>query len=416
MVEEKSLALAKQAPMTKLLVVMFSVTLIVLAISMLSVLPLFSSSTSSASIQHVVLIMMEDKGYQQIIGNNSALYENYLASNYAVVTNYHSSAILGEQNYLEITSGSNASLTNCDPTYCNTENSNIFSLLQNHGYTWNDYAESMPSNCYKNNYGTLPNVYLDRHNPPLYYTNIASACKTDDVPLGNITTETGPFFSDLASNRLPAFSFVTPNDCNDMDDCLPGQNPIAIGDHWLSVFVPEIMNSRESPSSVIFITFDSACHNCVDSSTEHIPMFVVGPPSLVSPEKYSTFYNHYSTLATIEEIFHLGNLGRYDASATPMSVIFPTLLGTSTTTSSTSSFTTSTTIRTPSLTTSSSSQSTLTSTATFSIPPSSATATTTPSSGGATSIPISVALIVGGLIGAMVIFIIGSTLFLRRRS
>jgi hypothetical protein len=166
-----------------------------------------------------------------------------------------------EENYIEITSGSNDGIANCDPSFCTTSNSNIFSLLQNHGYTWKAYEESMPSNCYPNKYDTAPNEYLDRHNPPVFYTDIATQCKTDEVPLGNITTKTGALITDLSSNKLPTFSFVTPNDCHDMENCGTGQNPMAVGDHWLSVLIPEIMNSQYGSSTVIFITFDSACHN-----------------------------------------------------------------------------------------------------------------------------------------------------------
>jgi hypothetical protein len=321
-----------------------------------------SANSNNSRIQHVILVMMENHGDQEIVGNKSAPYTNQLISQYAFASQY--SAVgpdsVDLSNYLGITDGS-TNITNwssdCLPSSCWSDYTNIFSLLQNRGLTWKGYAESMPSNCYGNQSGTMPNTsppapwYVPRHNPILYLRDLTNFCSENDVPLGNITLKTGNFFQALDNNNLPNFSIIAPNMCDDMHTCPSGQDQIASGDKWLSNFIPNIISSASFSSTVIFITFDDAGA----SSTDYIPMIIVGPSTLVNYGQFAGQFNHYSTLATIEDIFGLGNLGRGDSTATAMKVIFPSLSSSSETSPSSSSTSSSTT-------TSSSSSSTTTST------------------------------------------------------
>ena len=74
-------------------------------------------------------------------------------------------------------------------------------------------------------------IYADRHNPAIYYTDLKN-CSTNDVPLG--TTSSSPLLKAFSSNSTaPAFSFVTPNLCDDMHGvpgvCLSLNLPVADG-------------------------------------------------------------------------------------------------------------------------------------------------------------------------------------------
>jgi phospholipase C len=276
-----------------------------------------STAASALPVKHVILIMMENKADSNIVGSSSAPYENYLIKNYAFASNYYALSTSGLQDYIGITDGSTVIThfsTECAPTSCYTADTNIFSLLQSHGLSWKGYAESMPSsNCYKNAYGSLPNLYWPWHTAIPYYTDLASYCSQNDVPLGNVTLQTGAFFSALKSNSLPSFSMVSPNVCNDMHSC-----SISTGDKWLHAFVGDIISSSSFSSTVILITFDNG-----PTVSSTVPMIIVGPSNLVNHGTFSLKYTHYSTLATIEDIFSLGNLGRGDKTATPMSAIIP---------------------------------------------------------------------------------------------
>lgn len=93
--------------------------------------------------------------------------------------------------------------SDCNPTgSCLTPAPSIFGQ----GGTWKSYEETMPSNCYPQNFGE----YAVRHNPAPYYTTL-QGCGTNDVPYTQLST-------DLADNALPAFSVITPNVIDDMHD------------------------------------------------------------------------------------------------------------------------------------------------------------------------------------------------------
>jgi hypothetical protein len=319
---------------------------------------IISSSSSSPVIQHVIFIMMENKNYQDIIGSSSAPYINKLASTYALATNYYGVQYPSLPNYIDITSGSDGGITtDCSsgPASggCETSDTNIFTLLQNNGLTWKAYEESMPSTCYKSDYGTLSTGgYIVHHDPIPYFTDLSSVCSQEDVPLGDVSTKTGAFFAALDNNSLPSFSFVTPNSCDDMHNC-----GVSSGDTWLSQFIPDIINSPSYSTTVTIITWDtgdcsSPCNQTANGGGQVVTL-VIAPSNLVNYGKFSTFYNHYSTLATIEDIFNLGNLGRNDASATPMTAIINLNMASTSSTHSSSSTSSSST-----KTTSSSSSST----------------------------------------------------------
>jgi hypothetical protein len=132
--------------------------------------------------------------------------------------------------------------------------------------------------------GTFPNVstttdqYAIRHVPFLFFhavTDDQAYCEQHVVPLGTVTTTaTGDQFSghlaqDLAQARTtPAFSFVTPNVCNDGHDatCI-GTNTegghvggLAGADLWLKHWMPLILNSAAYTSGqmLVVVTFDEA--------------------------------------------------------------------------------------------------------------------------------------------------------------
>jgi DNA-binding beta-propeller fold protein YncE len=277
-----------------------------------------SSQSQSSGIQHVVLIMMENEGYNSIIGSAAAPYINFLAAKYSVATTYPIEVPYSLPNYLAITSGSEDGITaDCEPSSCQVAASNIFSLMQGAGLTWKEYAESMPANCYKSDHNVgQADMYVAHHNAPLYYTDLAGSCATKDVPLGDVSSGTGNFFKDLGTNRLPNFSLVTPNRCDDMHTCPSGVNPIAAGDKWLSEFVPSIIGSSEFSNTIVIITWDNG-----PSLSEPVATIVVGPSDLVNYGHFAERFTHYSTLATIEDVFNLPSLGRNDASATPMTAI-----------------------------------------------------------------------------------------------
>jgi phospholipase C len=268
------------------------------------------TTATAPSYQHVIWIWFENHSYSDIVGSSSAPYFNSLASECGVATNYHNLSHPSLPNYVGATSGLAVSSlkpfnSDCNPSKkCSSSGSSIFAQ----GETWKAYEESMPSNCAPSNSGE----YAVRHNPPPYFKALTT-CSANDVPYPQLAT-------DLANNALPAFSFVTPNLIDDMHD-----GTIAQGDTWLSSNLPTILASSEytSGTTAVFVTFDEGSggktgENCATNTTDnscHVLTIAISP-STPAGSTSGTLFNHYSLLATTEELLGLPALGQAASAAT----------------------------------------------------------------------------------------------------
>ena len=271
------------------------------------------TATAPHTYQHVIWIWMENHSFSDIIGNTSqAPYINSLAASCGLATNYHNTTHPSLPNYLAATSGLAQaklpilSFVDCSPSViCNTSAPSIFGQ----GETWKAYEESMPSNCDKSGSGE----YKVSHNPPPYYTSL-SGCASHDVPYTQLAT-------DLASNALPAFSFVTPNLIDDMHD-----GTIAQGNAWLAKNLPAILNSRpyQAGTTAVFITWDEGSggypvEDCDDTTTTdsscRVATIVISPTTPAGTTS-GTFFSHYSLLGTTEQLLGLPKLGQASSSPT----------------------------------------------------------------------------------------------------
>jgi hypothetical protein len=170
--------------------------------------------------------------------------------------------------------------------------------------------------------------YAARHNPFVYFASITTttACASRDVGLARLPT-------DLASvATTPALSYITPNLCHDGHDapCVDGRpGGLVSADAWLRVWVPKILASPAyQRDGALVITFDesdspqsdsSAC--CGEGPAPNSPLpGITGPGGgrvgalvlsrFVTPGATSAHpYNHYSLLATMEDLTHVARLG-----------------------------------------------------------------------------------------------------------
>jgi phospholipase C len=257
---------------------------------------------------------MENHSYDSVIGASDAPYINSLAGECGLATNYHNVTHPSLPNYIAATSGLDlASLDpftgDCDPTSpCTTNTQGIFAQ----GESWKAYEESMPSSCHRSDAGN----YAVRHNPPMYYTTL-TGCSTNDVPYDQLA-------GDLAGNALPAFSFITPNLIDDMHN-----GTLADGDTWLAHNLPILLASPEyrGNSTAIFLTWDEGeggtSNDCAKNTTDvgcHVAALVISP-STQAATRSADLFNHYSLLATAEELLGLPKLGQA-ASNTSMAQAF----------------------------------------------------------------------------------------------
>jgi phosphatidylinositol-3-phosphatase len=251
-----------------------------------------------ARFAHVILIVLENHGFDQVAGHSPFL--NALAHRCGLAAGYRAVAHPSLPNYLALTSGSTQGLAgqDCSPgPACRSSGASIFSQTP-----WRAYAESMSGRCRLTNAGN----YAARHNPAIYYTRVAARCATADVPLSALP-------DDLRSGHLAPYSFIAPNLCSDEHDCA-----VSNGDAWLARWLPRLTASSvyRSGDTAIFITYDE------DDYGEGNRVYTVVVARSVRPGTVSeTPFTHYSMLRTNEQLLGLPPLGEA-ASAASMARAF----------------------------------------------------------------------------------------------
>jgi hypothetical protein len=212
----------------------------------------------AGQIKHVIIILMENEEYGDVIGNPSAPYENQLASQYALAGNYFAVSHPSLPNYFALVAGDTFGVTSdCSPVQCALPVKTIANLLDAGGLSWKEYAESMTSNCSQSD--SQDGLYVTRHVPFVYFEGItgnSGSGETSDYCDAHVVPFT-QFSNDLASSDLPSYSFITPNICDDAHSC-----PLSTGDAWLSTVVPGIVGSSSFSSTALFITYDEGEHRC----------------------------------------------------------------------------------------------------------------------------------------------------------
>lgn len=256
----------------------------------------------NTDIQHIVIITMENKSYEDIVGNDDASYINTLLHKYSFADNYVAVSHPSLPNYLALIGGSTYGITS-DCTNCTVAASTLVDQLESIHKSWKAYMESMPSSCFIGSSGD----YAQKHDPFIYFDDIRSnpnRCK-NIVPLTQLE-------SDLAAlTTTPNFIWISPNLCHDMHNC-----SVATGDTWLSQEVPRILSSPAftTQKSLLVITWDEG----EGSSANQVPTIFAGN---VAKKDYvsHTAYSHYSLLHTIEKLWHVSSLTQNVARSSVMS-------------------------------------------------------------------------------------------------
>ena len=286
------------------------------------------ASSSLFSINHVVIIMMENHplnvsaccgGTDGIIGNSAAPYITQLARNNSLAENYLALVPGSLPNYLATTGGFTFNNVTCvaansPPSSCSISASNIVDRIEVSGRTWKAYMEDYTGGCFGANVGT----YDYFHNPFPYFTDVQSNATRCNLIVsanpGHVGLPDTQLLSDLNStSTAPNYVWLTPNENDNMHS-----SSISAGDTYLSVLVPEILNSA------VFMTENAALFIVWDEPTScscPVPAIWVG--RTITPGRVSkTSYTHYSVLATMEALWNIPPLTTNDASATPMTEFF----------------------------------------------------------------------------------------------
>jgi phosphatidylinositol-3-phosphatase len=259
-----------------------------------------ASSAVAASTPHIMVIVEENEGYSQIIGNKAAPYINSLATTYASATQWYGLTDTSLADYVALISGTTASYSS--PTL-------VGELAKAPApISWKAYMEDAPSACYT---GGSVRHYTKTHNPFVHFKSITNS----PAQCNRVVPFAGNFANDFAptSTTAPSFAYVVPNRCDDMhDSCAPLKNQIKQGDQWLKATLGIVLSSQwYAAGGIVIITWDAATtsdHSHWNTGTGgHIPTIVV---SATSHGMFVSGGNHYGTLRAIAEAYGVASPGK----------------------------------------------------------------------------------------------------------
>ena len=247
----------------------------------------------------MVVIVLENRELNEVIGNPEAAFLNHLAGRGALAVNYYGVTHPSLPNYLALLGGDTFGIAeNC--TECVVYGPNLATQLSRVGISWKAYMGALPYPCYT---GDDVGWYAKRHDPFVYFPSLTSVPRR----CSRIVPE-GELWSDLDRRALPTFSWLTPDLCHDAHDCL-----FAAADYHLSRLVPRIMRQL-GPHGLLVVTFDEGISN--SGGGGWIATVLVGP-DVPHGIEIRRVVNHYSLLASLEDRFGLPRL-RLAAFARPL--------------------------------------------------------------------------------------------------
>src|SRR5579862_6337139 len=245
---------------------------------------------------HILVIVAENKGYDLIIGPDSAAPNiNRLAHEYGLASQFFAEVHPSEGNYVAMLGGNTFGIHDDDAFYCKPgvhdrwcpksatagyvdhtlSARSLMDQLDAKGLGWKGYMESLPAagslairwpTADQPVAGQPTQLYAAKHNGFLNFRRVqqdpARAAKIVDFE---------QLYRDLDRGQMPNYAHIVPNQCNDMhgrdaaaevpNDCRKGETRalIARGDRVIGELVDRIRHSPlwSAPQNLaIVITFD----------------------------------------------------------------------------------------------------------------------------------------------------------------
>ncbi len=345
---------------------------------LLQAAPAFAQTRADAAVPryaHVVVIIEENKDYQQILDGKDAPNIARLARAYGTATQFYSEVHPSEANYVALLGGDTFGINDDDAFYCKPASTAPFcygaarpgyvdhTVTEPHlgdqllkaGLSWKGYYEDLPapgSDAIVAGAKGVPVAspleayYAVKHSG---FMNFASVQADPDRARRIVGFD--QLDADLAAGALPSFALIVPNQCNEMhglpapgvpDDCKSANvaGLIRRGDAEIGRLVKRLQATREWKSAdnmAIIVTFDEGsgrtregcCAVTPNAPSNYgggrIPAVIItnhGPRHLTD----ATAYNHYSMLRTLEDAFgiskHLRHAAETDQGVVPMTPLF----------------------------------------------------------------------------------------------
>jgi Phosphoesterase family. len=241
---------------------------------------------------HIVIAVLENHAYTQIIGSVAAPNINALANDSysALFTQFYAVEHPSQPNYLDLFSGCNQGVTNDDFPETNPFTAdNLARQLIDSGMTFVTYSEDLPFVGYN---GATYGHYVRKHNPAANWmgTGINQIPETTNQPL--------TAFPSTDFTLLPTVCLVVPNQIHNMHD---GTDPsrIIVGDTWIYDNLNNYIEWAKTHNSLFILTFDE------DDEQGSNRIVTIFTGQMVEAGQYAETYNLYNILRTIEDMYGL---------------------------------------------------------------------------------------------------------------
>jgi acid phosphatase len=259
-----------------------------------SSVPSAAAASSMPRPDHVVVVVMENRSFNQIIGSSQAPYINELARGGALFTQSYAVTHPSQPNYLALFSGSRQGVTSdsCPHTFTTP---NLGRSMVDAGRSFAGYSEGLPA------VGSLvceQGAYARKHAP---WVNFPSVPRSASVPFTAFPS------SDAA---LPQLSFVIPDLDHDMHD-----GTVAEGDQWLRSHLGGYATWAATHNSLLVLTWDE------DDRSDSNRVVTVIAGAHVRPGRYAERVDHYRVLSTLEGLERVPRVGQ-SVSAAPVTSIW----------------------------------------------------------------------------------------------
>jgi hypothetical protein len=208
--------------------------------------------------------------------------------------------------------------------------------------TWSTQGVSIPAVISQSQaQGDIVSLYAVKHNPFVYFKSVQEGRPDSDNSPQNIAGFVGPgsLYADLGSGKVPNFSFIAPNQCNDQhgrgndgpfcnfdatDNGTPSglnETNILMGDITVQRIVSAIKDSpawREGQNAIVLLWDENDY-----TATPNQVLLVVDTNYGAKGVQSNNFYTHFSLLKSLEAGFGLPCLNHAcDAGTNVMSDLF----------------------------------------------------------------------------------------------
>jgi acid phosphatase len=201
----------------------------------------------------VVLVVLENQNYADVVGSANAPYLNSLMARGTLATNYYANSHPSMGNYFMLTTGN---IVSTDDAYSGAvPPPEIVSALTSAGRNWKVYAEGIPAAGYT---GGSTGSYLQWHDPIAYFSEVQGTTAANNiVPFSQLATD--------ASGTLANFTMIVGNIYDVGHDCAPAVAncttavEVQQADAWLQSTLPLILGSASfAASGLLAVTFDES--------------------------------------------------------------------------------------------------------------------------------------------------------------